>query len=79
MKSVLVAVVGVSVAVLTAFAETPKQETELTGAGIFYKPGQDEDYDSGFGAEAQARFWLNLMSDWHFHSVPHRGKSMNKS
>ena len=59
MRKVLVAVIGVYVTAFGAFAEKPKQETELTGAGIYYKPGDDESYDNGFGAEAQWRFWLN--------------------
>lgn len=31
--------------------------TEFAGALQYFMPGQDDDYDSGFGAEAQIRFW----------------------
>ena len=59
MKKAMVAVVVLAVVLGAAFAEPPKQETDLIGTAIYYKPGQDDDYDNGFGAEAQARFWLN--------------------
>ncbi|MBI1929695.1 hypothetical protein HYR99_36285 [Candidatus Poribacteria bacterium] len=59
MKKLLVAFVGLSMVTSIVFAEQAKQETEFVGTAIYYKPGQDDDYDNGFGAEAQARFWLN--------------------
>ena len=59
MKRTLVIALGFVMAVLSSLAGTPKQEMELTGVGIYYKPGQNDDYDNGFGAEGQVRFWLN--------------------
>lgn len=45
----------------TAVAQEPKSQssTEFAGALQYFMPGQDDDYDSGFGAEAQIRFWQN--------------------
>jgi len=37
----------------------PKTSTEFACALQYYMPGEDDDYDSGFGAEAQVRFWQN--------------------
>lgn len=45
----------------TVFAQEDASttSTEFTGALQYFVPGQDDDYDSGFGAEAQIRFWQN--------------------
>jgi len=59
MNKLWLAVALVSIFGISAVGEMPEQQTEFTGAGIFYQPGQDDDYDNGFGAEGQARFWMN--------------------
>jgi len=69
MKKAIVAMVWLSMVAVTALAEPPKaevpkaelpkQETDIAVTAIYYKPGQDDNYDNGFGAEAQARFWFN--------------------
>jgi len=59
MKKVIVSVIVCLVFVHNATAEqkTNAVSHELTGAMVYYAPGDDDVYDSGYGVEGQIRFW----------------------
>lgn len=41
------------------YGEAAKTQTDLSGALVYFKPSDDESYDSAFGVEGQMRFWQN--------------------
>lgn len=59
MKRMIVATIGLSLALGLAHAEPAKSGTELAGSGVYYYTGDDTAYDSGFGVDLQTRFWFN--------------------
>ncbi len=59
MKIMIVATIGLSLALGLARAEPPTSGTELAGSGVYYYTGDDTAYDSGFGIDWQTRFWFN--------------------
>ena len=62
MKRLLLVVTGVCVAVCMSFGQHedgPAPNADLVISAVYYSPGQDDDYDSGFGGELQMRFWAS--------------------
>lgn len=59
MKTTLLIVQIVLMTTVLASAGFTSDKFGISGSAIFYMPGEDENFDSGFGAEAQACFWAN--------------------
>lgn len=59
MKAITIMAIVAVLAVVPAFSqeEVRLRLTEITGTVQYFMPGEDDAYDSGFGAEGQIRFW----------------------
>lgn len=59
MKTNIAVVIVASLLGFGAVAQDEGRGLDLTLAGQYFIPGDDETYDQGWGVEAQARFWMN--------------------
>lgn len=59
MRKATLAAMLVTVSVVSVFADQPKRESDIGLNATYYKPGKDDRYGNGYGADAQMRFWHN--------------------
>jgi hypothetical protein len=55
----MLAAMMVTVSAVSVFADQPKRESDIGLNATYYKPGKDDRYGNGYGADAQMRFWQN--------------------
>lgn len=58
MKKILIACIGLSMVASVVPAAGVTNDIDFVGTVGYYMPGDDDSYDTGYGAEVQARFWL---------------------